>query len=140
MPPLKTAWNFPLPTTSLALTMAVNGLVTGLIVFRIFKLFLELKATSTSVEGTLGLTASGATKFRHIIFVIIESGMTLLVIQLVRLVFQVVVLPMTGPITFSFNYLACIGQMFNVIISSIHFYFFCFTEIFYLATRASHQQ
>ena len=70
--------------TSYTATMVVNGLVTGLIAFRILKGFLEVKATSTSVEQTLG--SSGGTKFRHIIFVIIESGMTLLVIQLVTMV------------------------------------------------------
>jgi hypothetical protein len=63
--------------------MAVNTLVTGLIVFKILKVFLNLK--TTSVERILG--SSGGTKLRHIIFVIIESGMMLFAIQLIRLVF-----------------------------------------------------
>ena len=58
------------------------GLVTGLIVFRILKVFLEAKAAITSAEQTLGST--GVTKSWHIIFIIIESGMTLLVIQIVH--------------------------------------------------------
>ena len=118
--------------------MAVNSLVTGLIVFRIFKVFLEVRA-ATSVDRSFGST--GGTKIRHIIFVMIESGMTLLVIQLVRMVLWTVqpsqiVTP--GPVYFAFEYLIIIGQMFNVTIRSVHFYF-CITEIFYLA-RASHQQ
>ena len=82
---------FQVAITSFAATMAVNGLVTGLIVFkfRILKVFLEVNANSTSVEQTLGST--GGTKFRHIIFVIIESSMTLLVIQLARMVLYTVV-------------------------------------------------
>ena len=82
---MNTSW-FPLTITSFAATMTVNGLVTGLIVFRILKVFLEVKAAqaSTSVERTLDST--GGTKLRHVIFVIIESGMMLLVIQLVSIV------------------------------------------------------
>ena len=38
--------------TDLAATMAVNTIVTGLIVFKILKVFLEIKATS--VEQTIG--------------------------------------------------------------------------------------
>jgi len=70
--------------TSFALSMAVNTLVTGLIVFRIFKVFLEIKAATTSVERTLGTT--GGSKLQHVIFIIIESGMALLAVQLVRIV------------------------------------------------------
>ena len=122
--------------------MAVNGLVTGLIVFRILKVFLEVKAASTSVKRSLGST--GGSKFQHIIFVIIESGMMLLVIQLVRIVLEATIgVPVQfvrpGPVVFASNYILVINEMFNVIIRSVHFYFICLTEIFYLA-RASHQQ
>ena len=131
----------PFTTTSFAVTMAVNALVTGLIVFRILKVFLEVKAASTSVERSLG--SAGGSKIRHIIFVIIESGMTLLVIQLVRMVLEVIVPSPSqsapGPVLFAYQYVLLIGEMFNVIIRSVHFYFFCFTEKNYLA-RASHQQ
>ena len=128
-------------TTSLAATMAVNGMVTGLIVFRILKVFLEVKAATTSVERSLDST--GGTKFRHIIFVIIESGMMLFVVQLARLVLEVVVEPSQSvtsvPLIFAVDYLLVINEMFNVTIRSVHFYFFGFTEIFYLA-RALQQQ
>ena len=114
--------------TSLALSMAVNALVTGLIVFKILKVILEVqvKTTSTvtsSVERTLGST--GGNKFRHVIFVIIESGMVLFAIHLVH----AVLLILANQEVLSYNswnglYLV-IGthQMLNVIIKSVHFYF-----------------
>ena len=111
--------------------MAVNTLVTGLIVFKILKVFLEVKRTSGDSPG-------GGTKLRHIIFVIIESGMALFAIQLVRVVLYS--LPMESvPAINGVNLAIIINQMFNVIIRSVHFYFFCFTNNIYLA-RASHQQ
>ena len=80
-----------------------------------------MEANAFSVERTLSST--GGTKLRHIIFIIIESGMALFAIQLVRLVLLAVqsynllyVLP-TG-----------INQMSNVIIRSFNFYFFCFAD------------
>ena len=113
----------PLTTTGLAATMTVNGLVSGLIVFKILKVFLEVRASSTSVERTLGST--GGTKFQHIIFVIIESGMTLLVIQLVRTVLFVNLVPpqfeTPVPVFGALDYLIVVNEMFNVIIRSIHF-------------------
>ena len=117
--------------------MAVNALVTGLIVFKILKVFLEVK-TSTSVERTLGST--GGTKLRHIMFVIIESGMALFVIQLIRVVFFN--LPGDSEtLNDVYNFVICIHQMLNVIIRSVHFYYFSsFTDNIYLATRESHQQ
>ena len=92
--------------TSFFLSMAVNPLVTGLIVFKILKVFLEVKAAVTSV-GSSG----GGTKLRHIVFIIIESGMALFAVQLVRLVFYF--LPMD---TIVYYLLVGINQMFNVII------------------------
>ena len=107
--------------------MAVNGWVTGLIGFKILKVFLEVKAGSTSVERRLGSTRG--TKLRHIVFVIIESGMTLLIIQLVRMVLYAIVNPSlfsTSPAYFAYNYVEVINEMFNVIIRPVHFHFFCF--------------
>ena len=106
--------------TSFAVSMAVNTLVTGLIVFKILEVFLEVKAANTSIERSLGST--GDTKLRHIIFVIIESGMMLFAVQLVRVVLYI--LP-----TVQLQYLDLvigINQIFNVIIRSVHFYFFSF--------------
>ena len=101
--------------------MAVNALVTGLIVFKILKVFLEVK--TTTVEGTLGSTGARGTKLRHIIFVIIESGMALFAIQLIRVVFGN--LPLTVEwATNTSNIVVVIHEMFNVIISPVHFFFF----------------
>ena len=92
-------------------------------------MFLELKAASTSVERTLG--SSGVTKFRYIIFVIIESGTTLFIIQLVRMVLWVME-PNQLSVSSSpaLYYVLLLGEMFNVIIRSVHFYSFCVTEKF----------
>ena len=64
----------------------MNALVTGLIVFRIFKVFQEVK---TTVDGRiLGMT--GGSTLRCIIFVLTESGIILFSIQIVQLVLYVV--------------------------------------------------
>ena len=77
-----------LTLTGFIVSMVVNALVTGLIVFKILKVFLEVKATS--VERTLGsLSSTGGPKLRHIIFIIIESGMALFSIQLARVVITI---------------------------------------------------
>jgi hypothetical protein len=114
--------------------MAVNALMTGFIVFKILKVFLEFKPTS--VEGTLGsLSSTGGSKLRHVIFIIIESGMALFAVQLVRVVLTS--LTVLGPANYYDEYtrvlvgqylIIGIHQMFNVIIKSVHFYFFCFTD------------
>jgi TRAP-type mannitol/chloroaromatic compound transport system permease small subunit len=123
--------------------MAVNALMTSLIVFKILKVFLEFKPTS--VELTLGSLSSmaGGSKLRHVIFIIIESGMALFAIQLVRVVLTSLV-AQTGYIAYAgpavgMNLVIGIHQVLNVIIRSFHFYFFCFTDDIYLA-RASRQQ
>ena len=117
--------------TALTASMVVNALVTGLIVYKILKVFL-LQANPILVELTLDST--GGSKLRHVIFVIIESGMTLFAIQLIRLVFYI--LPMEWTIVAS-DYAIVINEMFNVIIISVHFYSFVLLITF---TRASHQQ
>ena len=100
----------------------------GLIMFKILKLFLEVKAAT-----------GDTTTYQHIIFVIIESGM--FVIQLVHMVLYAILVP-SHPLRLlphALKYVIVIGEMFNVIIRSICFYFFCFTEKNHMA-RASHQQ
>ena len=104
--------------------MVVNTLVTALIVFKILKVFLEVKATS--VERTLGsLSSTGGPKLQHILFIIIESGMALFAVQLVRVVIISLVELQAGPtppslITAS-NVVIVIHEMLNVIISPVHF-------------------
>jgi hypothetical protein len=118
---VETSWGNPVTITSFALSMAVNTLVTGLIVFRILKVFLEVKAATTSVERTLGTT--GGTKLGHVIFIIIESGMALFAIQLVRTVFYNINVPVqSAGFQAFFNIFIVANQLFNVIIlRCIHF-------------------
>ena len=116
--------------TGLAASMAVNALVTGLIVFKIFKVFLEVKASTTSpVDKTLlGSTGCG-TKLRHVIFVIIESGMALFAIQLVRLVItslMTVQAVQTSANLILLNLIIGVHEMLNVIIRSVTFFVFFF--------------
>ena len=111
-------------STALTASMVVNALVTGLIVFKILKVF--LRVNPILVELTLDST--GGRKLRHVIFVIIESGMTLFAIQLIRLVFYI--LPMEWTL-YAGYYADVINEMLNVIIRSVHFYFFCFTNNVY---------
>ena len=64
----------------LALSLTVNAVVTGLIVFKIFKVFLEVKS-ATVIDGKI---------FRSVIFVLIESGIALFSIQMARLVVTII--------------------------------------------------
>ena len=104
--------------------MAVNALVTGMIVFRI------LKVTRGS-------------KFRRIMFIIIESGMTSFAFQLLQVVLVITCIllgsgaslevgrlePVEPFILVAANsFVVVINQILNVIILSVHFYFFCFAD------------
>ena len=93
--------------------MAVNALMTGMIVFRILK---ATEVKPTSVERTLGLTEGN--KFRHIMFIIIESGMALFAIQLVRIVlsFTSVTEEQLPFLQAASDLVIAINQMLNVII------------------------
>ena len=135
-------WGDMLTLTSYVASMVVNALVTGLIAFKILKVFLEVKPTS--VEQTLGsLNSTGGPKLRRIIFIIIESGMALFAIQLVHVVITILILlggsPTPSSLGIAIDLVTPTHQIFNVIIRSVHFHFFCFTDNIYLP-RASHQQ
>ena len=111
--------------TGLVISIAVNALVTGLIVYKILMVF-----NPTLVELTLDST--GGAKLRHVIFVVIESGMTLFAIQLVRLVLTILAVPVESEFVINtLNYVIVIHQALNVIIRSVHFYFFRFTDNIY---------
>jgi hypothetical protein len=135
-----TPWGGSATTTGFILSIVVNTLVTGLIVFKIRKMFLEYKAASvtTSVERTLGTTGGTILQVQHVIFIIIESGMALLAVQLAR--FVLYILPSASSAAYYLIIASGISEMINVIISSVRFYFFCFTDKIYLLDRASHQQ
>ena len=97
------------------MSMTVNALVTGLIVFRIFKVFREVKLSSEDQT----LRATGGSKLRSVIFVIIESGMALLTIQLVRLVLSCGNLYMVDAVYRAYELIVVTHQMLNVIIRSV---------------------
>ena len=111
--------------TSLAISLTVNAMVTGLIVLRILKVYWEVKPTS--FDRTFGVDGDNP-KLRSIVFIMIESGMTLFSIQLIRVVLAALELD-AGYIIFG------IHQMFNVVIRSSHLFTAAslFTEI--ISTR-----
>ena len=134
---------FKLYITSLSVSITVNALVTGMIVFRILKAMEFWGVKPTSVQRTVG-SSTGGTKFRHIIFVIIESAMALFAIQLVRVVLSSIpVPPVQVPFIKGVQIIVIfINQMLIVIIlKSVHIYIFCFADSdnVYLS-RALHQQ
>ena len=92
------------------MSMAVNALATGLIVFRIFKVFREVKLASD--DQTFVVTRGN--KLRSIIFILIESGMALFSIQLARVV---VTFMYSGVAAYdAFLFIVAIHQQLNVII------------------------
>ena len=109
----ETDWGNILALTGLTASMTVNALVTGLIVFRIYKVFHQVKSVTTSDETSLGIT--GGRKLRSIIFIIIESGIALFSIQLIRLVLALPELSTTAEID-TYEFIVGIHEMLNVII------------------------
>jgi len=69
----------------LAISITVNAAMTALIVFKILKVFRQVRMTS---DGQISGDTGGRT-LRHIIFVLIESGIALLFIQVFRIVVTV---------------------------------------------------
>ena len=116
-------WGSMLTIIDLAASLVVNALATGLIVFKILKVYLEIKATS--VEQTFNSSSStGGTKLRHILFVIIESGMALFAIQLARVVVTCVIESQAGTppnLQIALDLIISIHEMLNVIIRSVPF-------------------
>ena len=96
--------------------MTVNVLVTGLIVFRVFKVFQEVKTTTVD-DQTLGVT--GRNTLQRVIFIIIESGMALFSIQLARLVAAIVT---TDAAFDAYTLITGIHEMLNVIMTINHCY------------------
>ena len=106
-------WTEKLLATSLTMSLTVNALVTGLIVFKIVKLFREVNSA--------GITQSKST-LQRVIGIIIESGMALFAIQLARLVSTIMLILTYDHRAYSaFILCVCIHQMINVIIKSVIF-------------------
>ena len=110
-------WGGNLEVAGLTLSMTVNALVTGLIVFRIFKVFQEAKACTADDQILVGVT--GGSTLRRVIFILIESGMALFSIQLARLVVAIV---NTDAASDANSLLVAIHEMLNVICKISHFY------------------
>ena len=112
-----------LAISSLAMSMTVNALVMCLIVYRIFKVFQEVKFTTTS----------GGIKLCSVMFIIIESGMALFSIQLARVVVSSS-LGITADFD-AFGIIVGIHELLNVVITSV-FVTFYFTHKVGLTNRA----
>ena len=114
-----TEWWINLLLTCLTLSLTVNTTVTGLIVFRIMKVYLEVKHT---LSENLGVTGGGR-KLRSIIFILIESGMALFAIQLGRLVLAVLepLVNSSSPVASILQSFIAIQPMLNVIIGPVIF-------------------
>jgi len=103
------SWGPILSLTSLAMSLTVNAVVTGLIVLRILKLSREL--VPTFGDRTLGIGGTEA-RVRSIIFIMIESGMAMFAIQSVRVVLTILSVD-------AFKLVIGINQMFNGITPTI---------------------
>ena len=111
-------WTVALAIVNLTLSMTVNALATGLIVFRILKVFQKVK-TGTADDQILGMT-SGST-LRRVVFIIIESGIALFSIQLARLVVTIVI-SANPAAQDAFYLIGSIHEMLNVIMTINHYY------------------
>ena len=118
------SWGDTLILTSLIVSMAVNALTTGLIVLRIFRVFREAKNNTTSAEKSLGIVGGSTT--RYVMFMIIESGMALLAIQLVRVVITATGILVNAKAN-TLSFIVSVHVMINVIIPSL-ISTLCFTD------------
>ena len=113
--------------TALAATMAVNTLVTGLIVFKIIQALLGVKRTVGSFSS-----AAERPNYQHIAFIIIESGMALFAAHLARILITILSEVLQSytlataifRLNLAFTLIVSFHQVLNVIISSVHFYSF----------------
>ena len=80
--PINADWGWILIATSLGMTLVVNVIVTGLILFRIIKVLLEAEPIWYKKLGAM----SGGRKIRSFIWVFIESAVVLFIAQAVLVV------------------------------------------------------
>ena len=116
-------WGARIALTSLITSMTVNALVTGLIVFRIFKVFREVKSVTTLEDQSLSITRGN--KLRSVTFILIESGMALFAIQLARVIITIPSLLSTDTGYDVLESILAIHEMVNVIMSSVIVTTFC---------------
>ena len=96
--------------TCLGISLTVNATVTGLIMLRILKVYKEVNLTFR--HRTLGNGGPAEAKLRSIMLIIVESGMAMLTIQLIRVVLTILE-------NDAFYISVGMNQMFNVIIQSL---------------------
>ena len=111
-----TEWIDTVEAAGLALSITVNALVTGLIVFRVFKVFQEVK-TGTVDDQISGVT--GGSTLQRVMCIIIESAMASFAIQLARLVVTIV---NTDGAYDAYVLISGIHPMLNVIMTINHCY------------------
>lgn len=106
--------------------MAVNTLVTGLIVFKIYKVFRDANIPFRK-DASLSSNSSstGGNRLRSIIFILIESGAALFCIQLIRLTVSILKTNIGVEV---FDLIVGIHQMLNV---SEYFFFKKFQSVPY---------
>jgi hypothetical protein len=122
-----TEWGGTLGLTGLTASMIVNALVTSLIVFKIFNVLRKVKGVSTASGGTSLSITSGGKKLHSVIFIIIESGMALFSIQLVRLAFACLGFKSATTVELdTHQFVVGIHEMLNVIIQSIIVIFYIY--------------
>ena len=114
----ETVWGDRLALTSFITSMTVNALVTGLIVFKIFKVFRKVNSVTTLEDKSWGITQADGNKLRSVTFIIIESGMALFAIQLARVIITPTV-PVSDAAFYAFELIVAIHEIVNVIISTV---------------------
>ncbi|KAF8811388.1 hypothetical protein BYT27DRAFT_7253085 [Phlegmacium glaucopus] len=112
---LEPEWGYWMALAGIVMSMTVNALVTCLILFKIFKVYHEIR--SASDDQSLG--ATGESKIRTVIFIVIESGMALFSIQLARLVVSPFTTTDAASGLNAFGIIIYIHQMLNGIIPTI---------------------
>ena len=108
----------------LMLPLTVNALVTGLIAFRIFKVFQEVKTRTADGKN---LAHTGGSTLRRIMFILVESGMALFSIQFARLVGAIVLTSdaATDAATDAYSLITGIHVILTVVITSVIATLFC---------------
>ena len=106
--------------TGLGISLTVNATVTGLIVLRILKVYREIKPTFE--HRTLGNGEPAGSKLWSIMLIIIESGMAMLTIQLIRVVLTILQ-------NYDLYISVSINQILNVIIQSLVIYTFILLKL-----------
>ena len=96
--------------TGLALSMIVNALVTGLILFKILQVSLDNNTADDQILGT-----TSRSPVQRVMFALVESGMILFSMHLARLV--IINVP-TDAGNKAYQLITSIQDMVNVIISS----------------------